>query len=258
MKLKLIFFVLSIVLSVSSHAKIYTKTFPLLIGYYKYDKMQYVSYDFGVQFSSIQKVSIEVMAAGANALLESCVYPISTSLYPTFPIPTCPTFQAEPRLSYEFQRLSASDPYISGSLAINTATSEFKTSKGSVTIDSDILLEGKGNLLISHLPLNLEATTALISTPTFQINGVTLTIEAETAQTTSSILIDKVFNDIETTYSQWFSPSQASIKNEPFYYRCYPSNACIGEKNGELFYHVEGLTDKPTKWGAIHQWYDQK
>ncbi len=235
MKLKLIFFVLSIALSVSSHAKIYTKTFPLLIGYYKYDKMQYVSYDFGVQFSSIQKVSIEVMAAGANALLESCVYPISSSLYPTYPIPTCSTFQAEPRVSYEFQRLSASDPYISGSLAINTTTSESKTSKGSVIIDSDILLEGKGNLLISHLPLNLEATTALVSAPTFEINSVTLTIEAETAQTTSSILIDKVFNDIEATYSQWFSPSQVSEKNGHFFCEAKKPPLMVAAEAGVMF-----------------------
>ncbi|MEE9355874.1 MAG: hypothetical protein V3U75_09835 [Methylococcaceae bacterium] len=151
----------------------YSKTFSSLQGRYNYtpDDKKTVSFDFDTPFSSIQSASIEITAAGVNALLDSCVYPISGTLEPTFEIPTCWSFELAPRIFYKFQSLSGTH---NGALAINTATSEFITTKEFLA-ETDFLVDGKGVLYITHETIDQQGGN-LAFRPWFEVTGVTLTI----------------------------------------------------------------------------------
>ena len=159
--------------SADEKSETYSKTFSTLQGRYNYtpDDAKTVSFDFDLPFSSIQSASIEITAAGVNALLESCVYPISGTLEPTFEIPTCWGYELAPRIFYKFQSLSGTH---NGALAINTATSEFMTTKEFLT-ETDFLIDGKGILSITHEALDQQGGN-LVFRPWFEVTGVTLTI----------------------------------------------------------------------------------
>ncbi len=190
MQFKLIlFFCLVLLLSVSIQAEIYIKKFPSLQGEYEYFDKKNVQFDMGVQFSSIQSASIEITAVGVNALLESCVYPIATSLNsPTFALPTCSTFQLAPQIFYQFENLSGL--FLTGSLVVNTDTNEYMTTKDLLS-ETDLFLEGKGSLFITPDVLDQLGGSRLID-PWFEIKDITLTIEGETVLTTSSNISDGV------------------------------------------------------------------
>lgn len=184
MQFKILCFIFSLFLTFSSLAETYTKTFPSLQGRYDFSpESKIVSFDFGVQFSSIQSATIEVSSFGVNAGAESCVYPISTTLYPTYDPPNCSFFQLEPQVFYEFEL--SPESYIWGTLAVNTETTDYVAERELLS-ETDELLDGKGKLFINHKAFNLRETGAyLVSEPYFIISEITLTIEGASVEKTS-------------------------------------------------------------------------
>ncbi len=193
MQSKILLFIFSLFLTFSSLAETYTKTFPSLQGRYDFSPVgKTVSFDFGVQFSSIQSATIEVSSVGVNAGAESCVYPISTTLYPTYIPPNCSFFQLEPQVYYEID--ISPETYVWGVLAVNTETSDYVAVK-QLLAETDQLLDGKGELMVMHKAFNLsEAGAYLVSEPYFIISEIILTIEGTTVEKTSK-------NDCIASYS---------------------------------------------------------
>ncbi len=159
--------------SADGQSETYSKTFSSLQGRYNYtpDDKKTVSFDFDIPFSSIQSASIEITAAGVNALLETCILTVSGTLDPNFSPPTCWGYHLAPRIFYKFQSLSGTH---NGALAINTATSEFMTTEEFLT-ETDFLIDGKGFLFITHEAIDQQGGN-LVFRPWFEVTGVTLTI----------------------------------------------------------------------------------
>lgn len=156
----------------NANATTISLSFPELTGTYIYgDLAQTTSFDFGVQFSSIQNATIEVTATGTAGLMKTCL--ASNPL-------DCSTSSFGPEAYYSFEWESGFGLPPSGSLAPFTSTpATHQDNLIQPLRDIEFLLDGTGVLRLGHVGIFVvDIYTLEILTPAeFEISDVTLTVE---------------------------------------------------------------------------------
>ncbi len=166
MKLKLIVLIMSIVFTAPSQASIISTSIPALTGEYEYlNDSRTVSFDLGVQFSSITSASIEFTAKGIDGLAQVCV-----SVF------VCSTHQESPKITYLFS--SENLTIESGTIAVDTT--DWSTTR-IILSETDQFLDGKGTLYVDQALLLFHGRFQI--RPFLNIKDVSMVVDGVTVST---------------------------------------------------------------------------
>ncbi len=175
MKLKYFIFLFYFLISASANAASFSISLPNFNGNYVYpDTAGIEAFDFGVQFSSIQKAELLIDASGTSGLLESCNGDFCS----------ISTFGQD--LFWGF--INEKNPAPKDALNLENTLMSFQID---ITSESDFLLDGSGELVIeSNLIFSIpELTITILTPPTYQINNVVLNIEGTVVPLPPALLL---------------------------------------------------------------------
>ncbi len=153
-----------------SQAASYSTVLPGLNGLYSYSDAPGtappVSFDFGIQFSSIQSLTIEVTASGENGIYQ----------YRNMDGSITGPFINEPRIIFGFINEGSSTPW--GGLGPVSGTVQSYSETSTDFTELDFLLDGEGEMHLDHdLMVSFPEVTIEILTPSmFEVENVTLTV----------------------------------------------------------------------------------
>jgi len=150
-------------------------SFPSFNGDYVYpDAAGIETFDFGVQFSSIQKAELLIEASGTSGLLESCNGDLCS----------VSTFGQD--LLWAF--INEKNPTPVDALNLENTLMPFQID---ITPESNFLLDGSGELTIeSNLIFFIPGlTTTILTAPTYQISNVVLHVEGTVVPLPPALLL---------------------------------------------------------------------
>lgn len=152
-----------------SSAATYSVTLPELNGTYIFEGPNTsASFDFGLQFSSIESMTIEVTASGTNGSV------LRTPLNgdPSQTLSLSPTAE----FYFEWEEGFESRPY--GGLGPFTSTVQTDSDTTSSPVSLGFLLDGEGVLDFGHMTVLFltDATYEILTPSEFEVENVTLTV----------------------------------------------------------------------------------
>ncbi|HED35620.1 MAG TPA: hypothetical protein ENJ08_15605 [Gammaproteobacteria bacterium] len=175
MKIKYLIFMLYFSVPGIANAASFDISLPGFNGSYVYPEAAGIeAFDFGVQFSSIQKAELLIEASGTSGLLESC----NGS--------ACSVSTFGQDLFWGF--INEKNPTPKGALDLENVLMPFTID---ITPESDFLLDGNGELSIeSNLIFSIpELTITILTPPTYQISNVVLHVEGTVVPLPPALLL---------------------------------------------------------------------
>jgi len=175
MKIRYLIFLFYFLSSTVANAASFSISFPGFNGDYVYpDTAGIEFFDFGVQFSSIQKAELLIEASGTSGLLESCNGDFCS----------VSTFGQD--LFWGF--INEKNPTPKDALNLENMLMPFQID---ITSESGFLLDGSGELVIeSNLIFSIPELTITILTPsTYQISNVVLHVEGTVVPLPPALLL---------------------------------------------------------------------
>lgn len=180
MKHQLLMLIISVLISTSSQATIFTRSFPYFNGKNDYDHIKHVEFDLDVQFSSISSAKIELTAQGIQALGYACF----SNAFDVFGGFNCADYTEFAKALFT---LGSGESAVSSDLVVD------HTRMNTTSIDlpeTDRLLDGRDTLYFSIKRLEFLAESQLTRKPVIFVNNVTLTIDGVLANNAAPTPID--------------------------------------------------------------------
>lgn len=180
MKHKLLMLIISVFITTSSQATIFTKSFPYFNGENDYDHIRHVEFDLDVQFTSISSAKIELTSQGFQALGYSCV----SDIFDVFNFNCLYDLEEHPKALFT---LGSGESAISSVLIVDHRG---MNTTSAVLPETDLLLDGRDTLYFSIKRLGFLSESQLTRKPVIFVNNVTLTIDGVITPNTAPTPID--------------------------------------------------------------------